>query len=57
MAAAAKTTECFQPLMVESQNESLWMPLGINRPLVDSAALLPLLRYMLFLLQVLNLKN
>lgn len=54
MAFAIKTPECFQPLIVESQNERPWMPLGVNSPVVDDATLLLLLGYVLFLLQVLS---
>lgn len=54
MAVATKTPACFQPLITETQNERLWMPLGVNSAVVDGADLLPLLVYVLLLLQVLS---
>lgn len=44
MAVATKTRECSQPLIVESPDEHLWVPLGVNSPVMNDAALLYLLR-------------
>lgn len=35
MAVATKTPECSQPLIVESQNAHLWVPLGVNSPVIN----------------------